>query len=256
VDDTMRVYAQAAITLLSLRPRMPSPRTAQFVAVDATDTDADFVPLYNFDGPGASTALDAWERIDDVIMGGVSSSRLVAAADGGALFEGRLRSEGGGFCGQRMRLLAEPLDLSASEGLFIDCEVLPVGAAPSARVWKMAVRTKQDRGEVVYQKAFSPPTGRQRVKLPFEDFRLVRGPRVRCRRSIPRRLRGLLAGCSALAGTPLTQRYDGSSLASTARAQRPAAQSAAGQPDLPSLSRRLQIRRLVTLTLTLTSPSP
>ena len=49
-------------------------------------------------------------------MGGVSSSRLVLDAKGeGALFEGRLRSEGGGFCGQRMRLLAEPLDLSSAD---------------------------------------------------------------------------------------------------------------------------------------------
>merc|ERR1719271_300354 len=47
-----------------------------------------------------SSNLDAWERIDDVIMGGVSSSQLVA--DGDAVsFEGTLREEGGGFCGQR-----------------------------------------------------------------------------------------------------------------------------------------------------------
>ena len=59
-----------------------------------------------------SSNLDAWERIDDVIMGGVSSSQLVA--DGDAVsFEGTLREEGGGFCGQRLKLLTEPLDLSA-----------------------------------------------------------------------------------------------------------------------------------------------
>ena len=39
-----------------------------------------------------SSNLDAWERIDDVIMGGVSSSQLVA--DGDAVsFEGTLRDE-------------------------------------------------------------------------------------------------------------------------------------------------------------------
>lgn len=115
-----------------------------------------------------------------VWQGGVSSSRLVAAPGegNGAVFEGRLRSDGGGFCGQRMRLLAEPLDLSSADGIFIDCEATSVGAEPSKRVWKMAIRTKQDRGEVVYQAPFTPPASRQPVKMPFSSFRLVRGPRL------------------------------------------------------------------------------
>lgn len=52
--------------------------------------------LYDFEGSGATAALEAWERIDDVIMGGVSSSRLARAEDsgGGTLFEGRLRALG------------------------------------------------------------------------------------------------------------------------------------------------------------------
>ena len=70
--------------------------------------------------------------------------------------------------------------LSASEGLFLDCAAsASIGPAPAKRVWKMALRTKQDRGEVVYQKMFSPPVdGRGTIKLPFSDFRLVRGPRL------------------------------------------------------------------------------
>ena len=105
-------------------------------------------------------------------MGGVSSSRLVAAEKGeGVVFEGRLRSDGGGFCGQRMRLLAEPLDLSSSDGMFIDCEATNAsGADPSKRVWKMAIRTKQDRGEVVRQAPFTPPATRTAVQMPFRPF--------------------------------------------------------------------------------------
>ena len=162
-------FAPTALALLHAVtpvPRTPPPSSA-------------LSPLYNFESDTASEALTAWERIDDVIMGGVSSSRLTLSPEGGcALFEGRLRSEGGGFCGQRMRLLAEPIDLSGADGVFIDCEALPIGAAPSKRVWKMAIRTKQDRGEVVYQAAFDVDTKRKVVRLPYSAFRLVRGPRL------------------------------------------------------------------------------
>lgn len=172
------VPTMPALALLhAMPPRHATPQQLRTSLLTMADTSQ--MPLYDFAGSAGSEALEAWERIDDVIMGGVSSSRLVANPDGGALFEGRLRSEGGGFCGQRMRLLAEPLDLSLSDGIYLDCEALPVGAPPSSRVWKMAIRTKQDRGEVVYQQAFTPPTaGRRTVRLPFDGFRLVRGPRL------------------------------------------------------------------------------
>ena len=42
----------------------------------------------------------------------------------------------------------------------------------------MAIRTKQDRGEVVYQAAFDVDTKRTVVRLPYSRFRLVRGPRL------------------------------------------------------------------------------
>ena len=51
-------------------------------------------------------------------------------------------------CGQRMRLLSEPLDLSSQAGVYLDCEA---DADAPRRAYKVALRTKQDRGEVVYQ---------------------------------------------------------------------------------------------------------
>ena len=57
--------------------------------------------------------------------------------------------------------------------------VLPLARVEdvSRRAWKMSLRTDEGRGEVVYQAAFQPPVGAaQRVKVPFSDFRLVRGP--------------------------------------------------------------------------------
>ena len=75
-----------------------------------------------------------------------SRDGFVAAPDGdGAVFEGRLRELGGGFCGTRLRLLSEPLDLSAADGLYLDAEA---DADAARRVFKVALRTRQDRGEV------------------------------------------------------------------------------------------------------------
>lgn len=175
----MRTLPATVVTSL-LHARLPAlyaPRSAIPRLVVAEDVT--YSALYDF--TGTDKPMDKWERIDDVIMGGVSSSRLTPAADGScAVFEGRVRSDGGGFCGQRMKLLAEPIDLSSSEGIFVECAAdTEVGPDPSKRVWKMALRTKQDRGEVVYQRMFEPPVGeRGVVKLPFSEFRLVRGPRL------------------------------------------------------------------------------
>ena len=56
-------------------------------------------PVFNFDAePEATAAL--WERIDDVVMGGVSSSKIVVG-DAGAEWRGIVRTDGGGFCGTR-----------------------------------------------------------------------------------------------------------------------------------------------------------
>jgi len=171
----MRLPPSAAFALLhASSTTLPQRCTTTWLSAAATS------PLFDFSGADAQASLDAWERIDDVIMGGVSNSRLVLDS-GKASFEGRIRSEGGGFCGTRMRLLKEPIDLSSSEGMYVEAELPKDGIDPSKRVWKMAVRTKQDRGEVVYQQAFTPPPaggGRQIIRLPFDGFRLVRGPRL------------------------------------------------------------------------------
>ena len=145
--------------------RTRSPSSARMAATK--------VPLFSFASPDS---LDSWERLDDVIMGGVSRSRLVhsPASGGSACFEGRLRTEGGGFCGARLKLLAEPLDLSGFDGVYLDCQA---GADAERRVWKVSIRTRQDRSETVYQAQFEPTSGlRERFEIPFGDFKLVRGP--------------------------------------------------------------------------------
>ena len=53
---------------------------------------------------GSEKDISRWERLDDVIMGGQSSSTLRATEDGAALFSGDLILEGGGFCGARTKV--------------------------------------------------------------------------------------------------------------------------------------------------------
>jgi hypothetical protein len=47
--------------------------------------------------------LNRWERIDDVIMGGISTSQIVDESGNpdAVAWCGIVRPEGGGFCGQR-----------------------------------------------------------------------------------------------------------------------------------------------------------
>eukprot|EP00316_Scyphosphaera_apsteinii_P021037 CAMPEP_0119342668 /NCGR_PEP_ID=MMETSP1333-20130426/105188_1 /TAXON_ID=418940 /ORGANISM="Scyphosphaera apsteinii, Strain RCC1455" /LENGTH=345 /DNA_ID=CAMNT_0007354933 /DNA_START=139 /DNA_END=1176 /DNA_ORIENTATION=- len=140
-------------------------------------------PLFSFTTPAARrTAITQWERIDDVIMGGVSSSRLVEPSDPNqraALWTGVLRVDGGGFCGTRTRPLVSPIDLSRFAGIYIDAALISDGEVAS-RVWKMTLRTQNDRGEVVYQAEWQPSNADAlaRAFLPFTSFRLVRGPLI------------------------------------------------------------------------------
>jgi hypothetical protein len=56
--------------------------------------------------------VSRWEEVNDVIMGGSSSSSISLADDGrGVMWSGQLVVEGGGFCGARVKvgdLLAHP----------------------------------------------------------------------------------------------------------------------------------------------------
>jgi len=134
--------------------------------------------LYKFAGSDAerAEAVDRFERIDDVIMGGVSKSMLVEG-DGCASWRGLVRTEGGGFCGQRTRAFATPLNASGQDGLYI-LSRLASDDEPGRRVWKLSLRTREGRGEVVYQAPFQPSAGADptEVFVPFTDFQLVRGP--------------------------------------------------------------------------------
>mmetsp|Transcript_103693 Transcript_103693/g.278622 ORF Transcript_103693/g.278622 Transcript_103693/m.278622 type:complete len:423 (-) Transcript_103693:106-1374(-) len=172
------------------RPRLGSPRPVRRVprpdgatgsgAIASTVVAARRAPIYDFRAD-AEGAVAKFERIDDVIMGGMSKSALVVsgASDGAAAlasWRGLVRTEGGGFCGQRTRPFDKPLDLSGFDGLYISC-ALASDADAARRVWKLSLRMEESRGEVIYQAQYIPPVGTPEVVyVPFSAFRLVRGP--------------------------------------------------------------------------------
>ena len=103
--------------------------------------------------------------------------------------------------GTRTVALKTPLDLSAFDGIAMRCG-FESDEEPQRRTWKATVRTENNRGELVYQATFVPPVSdataaageeggddddeRQKTKkkkklpaeirIPWESFRLVRGP--------------------------------------------------------------------------------
>ena len=70
-----------------------------------------------FEFTDASAPAD-WRNVDDVVMGGVSESALVAASEDTAAFEGRVSLDhGGGFAS--IRAPEDQRDLSAFDGLLV-----------------------------------------------------------------------------------------------------------------------------------------
>jgi len=165
--------------------------TSSATAELTSDSSTSFATAFDFDTTTTSTAekiaADSFERIDDAIMGGISTSSLRdVPGKTYASWSGVCRIDGGGFCGTRTLPFREPLDVGESDGIFVDCR-LASDDEPERRNWKVTLRTDSSRGEMVYQAAFPlPKTDKSkseeeqwnRIKIPFSDFQLVRGPRV------------------------------------------------------------------------------
>ena len=148
------------------------------------ETIVNVSPIFDF-SKNATDTITKFDRIDDAIMGGISTSvlREVNGKDY-ATWSGVCRIDGGGFCGFRTLPFVTPINVSSADGLFVDCRLVS-DDEPERRVWKMTVRTESGyRGEQVYQAEFDMPkrpsdeNGWNRIFVPFENFQLVRGPRL------------------------------------------------------------------------------
>lgn len=84
----------------------------------------------------------------------------------------------------------QPLDAQGMDGVFLNCR-LDSDDEAERRMWKMTVRTDGSRGEQVYQAQFDlkeaieeakkvngAGDGWAHVRVPFDEFLLVRGPRL------------------------------------------------------------------------------
>ena len=161
----------------------PSNRLLSSVLIPDVDETIDLVytPLFSF---AQNETITKFDRIDDVIMGGVSSSTLVdVPQEPYAKWFGVCRTTGGGFCGIRTLPFAEPLNLTENnaQGFYLTCRLVSDNE-PERRAWKMSTRIKPDRGKQLYQARFEfSQTNSQQwstVTVPLESFRLVRGPRA------------------------------------------------------------------------------
>ena len=156
-------------------PSPQSARTSNPWRLQATASEVSYQPLFDF---ANSTTVEAFDRIDDVIMGGISTSSMMAAHDYAKWF-GVCRTDGGGFCGVRTRPWEQPLAVGEADGFYLKVR-LSSDDEPQRRVWKMTTRVKPDRGEQLYQAQYQLVNSSdfQTVQVPFESFQLVRGPRT------------------------------------------------------------------------------
>ena len=178
------------------RARLPPVRLGRPVAPRAgarvprsVGTSFDLLALDSGADGATRAAADAFERVDDVVMGGVSSSVIAPDLAGRdcLVWAGKCRVEGGGFTGCRSVALKNPMDLSAYDGIALTCG-FESDDEPERRTWKATVRTQNDRGEMVYQATFVPPVATRsgtgsderppEIRIPWDAFRLVRGPTV------------------------------------------------------------------------------
>lgn len=117
--------------------------------------------LFDFSIPGTARA---WRPINDVVMGGLSQSRLEPVSSGGARFTGTVSLEnGGGFAS--VRADHEPMDLSAYTALRIR-------ALGDGKMYKLVLLDEPKFDGVQFQASFQPAAGVwSDVLLRFGDFR-------------------------------------------------------------------------------------
>jgi len=113
---------------------------------------------------GETADEEAWETIDDVVMGGVSQSEFRVSSEGVGIFEGVLSLEqGGGFASVRSR--PARYDLSPYEGL-------EIRVRGDGRRYRLRLATGPDMEGVAYQAGFETRSGVwQSIRFPFDGFR-------------------------------------------------------------------------------------
>lgn len=109
-------------------------------------------------------STEQWRPVDDVVMGGVSASRMEYVPDGHAVFAGTLsRENNGGFASVR-----------CAPGLFElgDFDGIRLRVRGDGRIYRLRLRMDEGFDGVAYQASFSTEDGTWiTVDLPFSAFR-------------------------------------------------------------------------------------
>ena len=115
--------------------------------------------LFDFREPAS---IEAFSPIDDVVMGGVSSSSLTDSGHNTAFFSGDLSlDQGGGFALVRSREIT---------GQCADAEALVIEHRGDGQRYKVSLKVKGS-DSLTYQAGFDTERGLwHTVRLPFADF--------------------------------------------------------------------------------------
>lgn len=126
-----------------------------------TRDTAPAAPLLVFDFANAAE-VGAWRAVDDVVMGGASSSALMATGQGSAFFMGEVRLDNdGGFAS--VHSPSAHRGLAGRRGLRIRCR-------GDGQRYKLRVRTGAPDAGIAYQASFVAPVVWGTPELPFQDF--------------------------------------------------------------------------------------
>lgn len=125
-------------------------RASSSIPLDGSSTTKVTETLFDFSSPDKKKeSVESFERIDDAIMGGISTSVLRdVEGENYASWSGVCRTEGGGFCGCRSKAFFDPINVTLSDGIFIDCR-LASDKDTEKRIWKLTVRTDKARGKLL-----------------------------------------------------------------------------------------------------------
>lgn len=161
------------VETFSVRPTTVARQPWTALDSSASAAAISYNPLFDFTRP---ETVEKFDRIDDVIMGGISSSSMQFVPNAScSRWFGICRTDGGGFCGIRTLPFEEPLNVTDADGFYLRCKLVS-DDEPDRRIWKISTRTRPDRGERVYQAKYQITDGP--IRIPFDSFRLVQGPRM------------------------------------------------------------------------------
>ena len=118
------------------------------------------VVLFDF---SSGSAESGWKSVNDTVMGGVSSSKMIRSDDGNAVFTGTVSLENnGGFASVRGPTISQEI------GVF---EGIAVRVRGDGKKYKLGLRTDELFDGVFHQAGFtSKKDAWQVVKLPFTNF--------------------------------------------------------------------------------------